>query len=159
VARALRELPEIRRAFSSGQLSFSKVRALTRVAEPDSEERLLELARHATAAQLKPRGSLREAEFEAGGSTSATGSLENGSAEPENQPEYRELGSADALVAIAETALASEPTPLAGPERHQLTPSSSATEAVAFRAATTGAGSTPTTSSTGPMAARPSSRT
>ena len=53
VARALRELPEIRRAFSAGQLSFSKVRALTRVAEPVSEGRLLELARHATAAQLE----------------------------------------------------------------------------------------------------------
>jgi hypothetical protein len=52
VARRLAELPLIRAAFARGALSFSKVRALTRIAEPDSEEDLLELARHATAAQL-----------------------------------------------------------------------------------------------------------
>ena len=53
VARALRELPLIRAAFASGELSYSKVRALTRVADAESEEDLLELARHATAAQLE----------------------------------------------------------------------------------------------------------
>ena len=53
VARRLPELPEIRAAFARGALSFSKVRALTRIAEPDSEEDLLKLARHATAAQLE----------------------------------------------------------------------------------------------------------
>jgi hypothetical protein len=53
VARALAGLPRIREAFSDGALSYSKVRALTRVAEPESEAELLELARHATAAQLE----------------------------------------------------------------------------------------------------------
>jgi hypothetical protein len=53
VARALRELPLIREAFESGRLSYSKVRVLTRVAEPHSEGDLLQLARHATAAQLE----------------------------------------------------------------------------------------------------------
>ena len=53
VARALPELPRIREAFESGQLSYSKVRVLTRVAEADSEADLLELARYATAAQLE----------------------------------------------------------------------------------------------------------
>ena len=53
VARALPELPLIRDAFGSGELSYSKVRALTRVAGRESEEDLLELARHATAAQLE----------------------------------------------------------------------------------------------------------
>lgn len=53
VARALPELPRIREAFSDGRLSYSKVRALTRVADGDSERDLLELARHATAAQLE----------------------------------------------------------------------------------------------------------
>lgn len=52
VARALPELPLTRVAFARGQLSYSKVRALTRVADADSEAELLELARHATAAQL-----------------------------------------------------------------------------------------------------------
>ena len=53
VARRLRELPEIRGAFGRGELSYSKVRALTRVKEVADEGRLLELARHATAAQLE----------------------------------------------------------------------------------------------------------
>lgn len=53
VARRLVELPLIREAFGTGELSFSKVRALTRVAEPDSERDLIELATHATAAQLE----------------------------------------------------------------------------------------------------------
>jgi Domain of unknown function (DUF222) len=53
VARRLAELPRIREAFSCGELSYAKVRALTRVAEPESEEELLELARHMTASQLE----------------------------------------------------------------------------------------------------------
>jgi len=53
VARCLAELPEIRAGFARGELSYAKVRALTRVADPESESELLELARHATAAQLE----------------------------------------------------------------------------------------------------------
>jgi hypothetical protein len=53
VARRLEELPRIHEEFASGRLSYSKVRALTRVAEPESEEDLLELARYATASQLE----------------------------------------------------------------------------------------------------------
>ena len=53
VARALRALPRTRASFAAGRLSYSKVRALTRVADPGSEAELLELARHATAAQLE----------------------------------------------------------------------------------------------------------
>ena len=49
VARALPGLPEIRRHFESGELSFSKVRALTRIATPDNEGLLLTVARHGTA--------------------------------------------------------------------------------------------------------------
>ena len=41
VARALRELPQIRDAFARGIISYSKVRAMTRVATPASEEYLL----------------------------------------------------------------------------------------------------------------------
>lgn len=52
VARRLLELPLVRRAFSAGQLSYSKARALTRMATPRSEQELVELARHATAAHL-----------------------------------------------------------------------------------------------------------
>lgn len=53
VARALAGVPRIREAFARGQLSYSKVRALTRVADANSEAELLELAEHATAAQLE----------------------------------------------------------------------------------------------------------
>ena len=53
VARRLAELPVIRAAFGRGELSYSQVRALSRVATPEVEPVLLELARHATAAQLE----------------------------------------------------------------------------------------------------------
>ena len=53
VARRLSELPLIHAAFAGGELSYAKVRALTRVAEPGSEEELLDLARLMTASQLE----------------------------------------------------------------------------------------------------------
>jgi uncharacterized protein DUF222/HNH endonuclease len=53
VARALTTLPAIAAAFASGRLSYAKVRALTRVAEPATEDALLELAHEATAAQVE----------------------------------------------------------------------------------------------------------
>ena len=53
VARRLQELPRIRAAFAAGELSYSKVRALTRVGTIEREGELLELAREATAAQLE----------------------------------------------------------------------------------------------------------
>src|SRR4051794_21426037 len=51
-ARALPGLPVIAAAFAAGRLSYSKVRALTRIAAPDSEQALLNLALVSTAAQL-----------------------------------------------------------------------------------------------------------
>jgi hypothetical protein len=53
VARRLSELPRIKAAFARGELSYSKVRAVTRVASAKTEEDLLMLAQHATAAQLE----------------------------------------------------------------------------------------------------------
>jgi hypothetical protein len=53
VAKALGELPAIDAEFAAGRLSYSKVRALTRIADERSEDELLEMARHATAAQLE----------------------------------------------------------------------------------------------------------
>jgi Domain of unknown function (DUF222) len=53
VARRLGELPAIRAAFGRGELSYSKVRALSRVASRELEGELLELARYATASQLE----------------------------------------------------------------------------------------------------------
>jgi hypothetical protein len=53
VARALRALPRIEAAFVAGRLSYSKVRALTRIAAPDCEAALLEFAQSATASQTE----------------------------------------------------------------------------------------------------------
>src|SRR4051794_41607412 len=53
VARALRSLRSIDAAFAAGRLSYSKVRALTRIAEPDCEAALLEFALSATASQTE----------------------------------------------------------------------------------------------------------
>jgi 5-methylcytosine-specific restriction endonuclease McrA len=52
VARALVELPVIRAAFERGELTYTKVRALTRVATPACEARLLRLGSVLTAPQL-----------------------------------------------------------------------------------------------------------
>jgi Domain of unknown function (DUF222)/HNH endonuclease len=53
VARALTALPATAAAFAAGRLSYAKVRALTRVADPDTEPALLELAHELTASQLE----------------------------------------------------------------------------------------------------------
>jgi len=53
VARALPNLPRISQAFACGELSYSKVRALTRVATPETEERLLKFARCGTAVHVE----------------------------------------------------------------------------------------------------------
>ncbi|MGZ6968860.1 MAG: DUF222 domain-containing protein, partial [Acidimicrobiia bacterium] len=48
VAHALQELPVMTEAFAAGQLSYSKVRAMTRVATPKTERDLVEVAKHGT---------------------------------------------------------------------------------------------------------------
>jgi len=53
VARALADLPLVDEALRLGQVSYSKVRALTRVATPGTEATLLEMARSSTASQLE----------------------------------------------------------------------------------------------------------
>ena len=52
-ALALEQLPETSAAMRRGELSFTKVRALTRVATPDNETTLLEFARAGSAANLE----------------------------------------------------------------------------------------------------------
>jgi 5-methylcytosine-specific restriction endonuclease McrA len=49
VARALATLPRLAQALAEGELSYAKVRALTRVATPETEERLLAVGRAGTA--------------------------------------------------------------------------------------------------------------
>ena len=52
IGRALRVLDEIDAAFAAGRLSYSKVRALTRVATTETQGELLELAEHVPAGGL-----------------------------------------------------------------------------------------------------------
>jgi hypothetical protein len=52
-ARALERLPSISHAMEKGQISFSKVRALTRVATPENEAELLEFAKAGSTASLE----------------------------------------------------------------------------------------------------------
>jgi hypothetical protein len=53
VARRLKEMPLVTEAFAAGRLSYSKVRAISRVATPENEEYLVMLGQHATGAQLE----------------------------------------------------------------------------------------------------------
>lgn len=69
VARSLVDLPLISREFEAGRFSYSQVRALTRVAIPDNEADLVEMARHATTAQIEQmvrafRGAVRAQELD-----------------------------------------------------------------------------------------------
>jgi 5-methylcytosine-specific restriction endonuclease McrA len=53
VARALGSLPRLAEALARGELSYAKVRAVTRVATPETEERLLAVARAGTAEHVE----------------------------------------------------------------------------------------------------------
>src|SRR5437016_9082785 len=53
VARALGSLPRLREALARGEISYAKVRAVTRVATPETEERLLAVAHAGTAQHVE----------------------------------------------------------------------------------------------------------
>src|SRR5213595_2890277 len=53
VARALGALPRLDDALARGELSYAKVRALTRVATPETDERLLAVGRAGTACHVE----------------------------------------------------------------------------------------------------------
>jgi len=53
VARALADLPRVSAAFERAELSYSKVRAITRIADADNEQDWLAVALEATASQLE----------------------------------------------------------------------------------------------------------
>ncbi len=55
VAHALKTLPDVAAAFARGKLSYSKVRAMTRVASTHNEEDLLSFAVKTTTARLEER--------------------------------------------------------------------------------------------------------
>src|SRR3990170_3736833 len=53
VSQALGTLPRLAQALARGELSYAKVRALTRVATPETEERLLGVGRAGTAEHVE----------------------------------------------------------------------------------------------------------
>jgi hypothetical protein len=53
VAHALADLPQITAAFRDGRVSYSKARAMTRVATPENEATLLNVALHGTASHVE----------------------------------------------------------------------------------------------------------
>ena len=53
VARALERLPEVSAGFARGEFSYSKVRAITRVATPANESVLAHIARYGTASHVE----------------------------------------------------------------------------------------------------------
>jgi hypothetical protein len=53
VARALERLPKVSAAMASGQLSYSKAREITRIANEHNEDALLSIAEHGTAAHVE----------------------------------------------------------------------------------------------------------
>jgi hypothetical protein len=153
VARSLRELPLTHASFADGELSYAKVRALTRVATAANEQELLELARACTASQLgrvvrayrrvtvgeareqqeaahlsvfwNPDGSLEihgrlapeDGALVLRALESARDSLWRGSAEPRPA---RQASNAEAVVAVADAALAHEGEGRTGGERYQV---------------------------------------
>lgn len=52
IGRQLRRLPATATAFQTGAISYSKVRALTRIATPDNEHEVLQIALETTAGEL-----------------------------------------------------------------------------------------------------------
>src|SRR5438034_7036299 len=52
-ARALGTLPRLAQALARGEISYAKVRAVTRVAKPETEEQLLAVARAGTAEHVE----------------------------------------------------------------------------------------------------------
>jgi hypothetical protein len=167
VARALPGLPKISAAFAAGELSFSKVRAMTRVATADNEDILLRVAKGGTASHLErvirgyrraecakeieeanvqhaarelvcwydddgsliirgrlppEQGALFLKALEAAGDALREEARAMAETAPEGttEPPSYHTTQADALVRIAETALAHEPTAISGGERYQV---------------------------------------
>lgn len=72
VARALGGLPEVSEQMRVGRLSYSKVRALTRVATPKNEKHLVHTALYTTAAQLERACQLVRQHSQGGAAADAT---------------------------------------------------------------------------------------
>jgi len=149
VATRLGEMPVVGGAFARGELSYSKVRALTRLEDVEDEEDVVELARSHTASQLdrvvagtrrvtRPEAATIREERYLGMDDREDGSVEvRGRLAGEEAAVLRraldsaatvlreaegddEARWADALVLLADTLLSCGPRPRSAPERHEV---------------------------------------
>jgi hypothetical protein len=90
VARALTGLPVIRAEFAAGRFSYSKVRALARIATPETEQALVDMAVSMTAGQVE--------RFAAAHRKCSTGG--NGQPAPSREPELTWRLNDDGTIAI-----------------------------------------------------------
>lgn len=157
LARALTERGQVKKALSSGELSYSKAAALTKIATEDNEADLVAVATHASAADTEAlvrdyRRAIRGAELavlqerhaarychsghdEDGWYLRARLCPEDGALvtkalevtehtlhkdDDKDRRESLEARTADALVAVAESALAHDPTARSGGDRYHI---------------------------------------
>jgi hypothetical protein len=90
VGLRLRELPAIRERFAAGRISYSKVRAITRIAVPETEELLLRWSQWATGAEVERIISAFRSTCGAGEATSA----------PDRDRSYRSRRNGDGTTTI-----------------------------------------------------------
>jgi hypothetical protein len=143
VARALRGLPVIREQFEAGRLSYAKVRALTRIATPQTEAGLAEIAGPMTGNQLE-RFARAHRQVSHAGDTSAR--IRRRSAAPPCCPGWRTTATAPSSRSAAAAG---------GPAPRSAARPGSGTSAGAGSRAVSPAGSTCTTSCTGATVAAP----
>ena len=125
IARALGYLPRISAAMKRGELSYSKVRALTRAARLDTEQDLLDFARAGTAAHVDEngmvviRGRLAPEAGEVLRKAIEAASEKLYAREQKDRPSAGKLR-ADALVLVAESALRGGLDPGSSGDRYQV---------------------------------------
>jgi hypothetical protein len=123
IGRALRELPQIEAAFIAGELSYSRVREVTRVAQPDTESAWLECARDldmrtlerrvaGTAEELARRRQLDEA-AEYRGAADALETFDGGSAH-DDETTAKSRAAADGAIDAVHAASAHAPSSTRG---------------------------------------------
>jgi hypothetical protein len=88
VARRLEDLPQVAASFATGELSYSKVRAVTRVATPVNEAVLVDLARCMTASYVEKTVRLYRA---AGATVDADAATAGREADPVDQYQRRSV--------------------------------------------------------------------
>lgn len=101
-ANALQNLPLLHDEFAAGRLSYSKIRALTRVATPERETELVNFAKSASAAQVERMcGSIRDIDAQPDDETDDEGDGTNAEpAPPESWGRFHQNGDGTLTVSL-----------------------------------------------------------